>query len=229
MAKKHFAKPMMSEKNIKKVLGIKPKAPINRRLLHVIRKAVWFDSFDIIKGENRYCLLFCSPDANRYGYTECIDDHRLRGDCIIVRNKLIDIFQRHHNLVKKDLADDWSRHVKKRDGNMCAICGETDRLSAHHWCRGDKRSKMATWEYDNGITLCYYCHMQCAHDLPDWLHYNSYAKYVMKVTNQGTEMMDRILKLSQTEVCDKVVRRLWFDRGLHDPRGIYAKWENEER
>lgn len=227
--KRHTVKPMMSEKNVKKVLGLKPRELLAPNVLFGIRMAVWLDKFHIIKEDGiGYYLLYDNIDS-KYGLSAQIYRHRLRGECVAIRNKLIDTFQRHHTLVKRDLSKEWGKRVRERDGNQCIMCGETDRLAAHHWCRGDHRSKMATWCIDNGIALCYSCHIGDAHQTPDWLLYNAYAQHIMKITNQGPEFMENIKKLSETEVCNKVVRKLWYDWGLHDTSGKYAEWDNQVR
>lgn len=51
----------------------------------------------------------------------------------------------------------WTREVKKRDGNTCRVCGETINLHAHHIKPRSKYPELAL-ELDNGITLCGNCH-----------------------------------------------------------------------
>ena len=51
----------------------------------------------------------------------------------------------------------WTREVKKRDGNTCRVCGETINLHAHHIKPRSRYPELAL-ELDNGITLCGNCH-----------------------------------------------------------------------
>ena len=47
----------------------------------------------------------------------------------------------------------WTREVKKRDGNTCRQCGVTINPHAHHIKPRNKYPELE-WELDNGITLC---------------------------------------------------------------------------
>ena len=72
-------------------------------------------------------------------------------------------------LTKEDR--EWADKVKDRDGRKCVICGETDRLNAHHKISfseiiekfniktiEDARKCKILWDINNGITLCKSCH-----------------------------------------------------------------------
>ena len=51
----------------------------------------------------------------------------------------------------------WTRKVKKRDGDACRACGETIPLHAHHIKPRSTYPELAL-KLDNGITLCGNCH-----------------------------------------------------------------------
>jgi len=51
----------------------------------------------------------------------------------------------------------WSKKVIARDGNKCTMCGETERLHAHHIIPWEKSEELR-FELSNGITLCPSCH-----------------------------------------------------------------------
>jgi len=53
----------------------------------------------------------------------------------------------------------WSKAVKKRDNNRCALCGSSYMLEAHHV--QIRKHKTTRWNIDNGIALCYKCHGKC--------------------------------------------------------------------
>jgi predicted restriction endonuclease len=47
---------------------------------------------------------------------------------------------------------DWARKVKERDGFVCVICGERERLNAHHIIvRENHETK---FDVENGLSLC---------------------------------------------------------------------------
>lgn len=52
----------------------------------------------------------------------------------------------------------WTETVKKRDGGKCRVCGSTSKLHAHHIKLRSKHPELAL-DLDNGITLCFSCHM----------------------------------------------------------------------
>lgn len=60
------------------------------------------------------------------------------------------MLKRRLKLTKED--KEWAKAVKARDGNMCVICGETERLNAHHIIvRENHETKL---DINNGISLC---------------------------------------------------------------------------
>lgn len=53
----------------------------------------------------------------------------------------------------------WSKTIKKRDGNICQVCGTTRKLHAHHIFFKSLCPKLSL-NINNGITLCVWCHSE---------------------------------------------------------------------
>jgi len=51
----------------------------------------------------------------------------------------------------------WSKYVREINGNQCQLCGETDKIEAHHIFQKALFPKMA-FIINNGIPLCVNCH-----------------------------------------------------------------------
>ena len=47
---------------------------------------------------------------------------------------------------------EWSTEVKLRDGNQCVICGEVERINAHHIV--PREIEVLRYDINNGISLC---------------------------------------------------------------------------
>lgn len=52
----------------------------------------------------------------------------------------------------KSLLSLWAEVVKLYDHNMCAVCGKTEYLNAHHIFSRNNRS--TRYDLDNGVALC---------------------------------------------------------------------------
>lgn len=52
----------------------------------------------------------------------------------------------------------WKKSVLERDKHKCAKCGSTEDLNVHHILSFAKYPE-ARYDIDNGITLCYDCHL----------------------------------------------------------------------
>lgn len=66
-------------------------------------------------------------------------------------------------LLEKKLDKAWSEYVRNRD-NRCKKCGGSGAVSPHH---AFGRRHMATrWDVNNGVGLCYPCHIHWAHRDP---------------------------------------------------------------
>ena len=54
----------------------------------------------------------------------------------------------------------WSKIVRRKFGNQCAVCGATP-VQAHHIFT--RTYKSTRWDIDNGVALCYKHHFYLAH------------------------------------------------------------------
>jgi len=61
----------------------------------------------------------------------------------------------------------WSLLVRGKYTH-CALCGRPDGLSAHHWVVSKHCSNRTRWLVDNGISLCYGCHIHQTHRNADY-------------------------------------------------------------
>jgi len=69
-------------------------------------------------------------------------------------------------LTKED--KDWANKVKDRDGWCCVVCGNSERLNAHHIIARENHE--TKFEIDNGLSLCpkhhFFCRQVSAHNNP---------------------------------------------------------------
>ena len=66
-------------------------------------------------------------------------------------------------LLEKKLDAEWSAYVRNRD-KKCCKCGGMGSVSAHH--AFGRRHHATRWDIDNGVGLCYPCHIHWAHRDP---------------------------------------------------------------
>jgi predicted restriction endonuclease len=94
--------------------------------------------------------------------------------------------------IDKRLDSVWSKLVKLKAGNKCAVCGKQTALNSHHIY---SRAKMSLrWSIENGICLCVGHHIGVnfsAHKSPiefsDWL-----------INKLGTDFMDGLKLMAHT-------------------------------
>lgn len=65
------------------------------------------------------------------------------------------------------LQSEWARRVKERFGNACYICGETEKLDAHHLISASDVPSLQT-KLTNGIPLCRRCHRLVHENTNKW-------------------------------------------------------------
>ena len=53
----------------------------------------------------------------------------------------------------------WSKAVREIDGYACAVCGNTEKLEAHHIIPKSQCSDEETLTIENGVTVCHCCHL----------------------------------------------------------------------
>lgn len=77
----------------------------------------------------------------------------------------------------KKLDKEWSKKVRERDNYICQVCSKKGN-QAHHIL--PRMFKQLRHELDNGLTLCYSCHIAnkySAHKNPIWFyHWLKYNK-----------------------------------------------------
>jgi 5-methylcytosine-specific restriction endonuclease McrA len=92
--------------------------------------------------------------------------------------------------LRKACDNAWSAYIHTRD-MVCQKCGSNKLLSAHHIIHRVHLS--LRWEEENGILLCFHCHIQVAHKDPtlftDWL-----------VSFKGKEFVDDLIVRSSQSV-----------------------------
>ena len=103
--------------------------------------------------------------------------------------------------LKRQLDTAWSQFIHARD-KVCQKCGGTSGLSAHHLV---KRSNLALrWEEDNGLLLCFTCHIHQAHEnslmFAEWLRNTLGKKFVENLT----ERANQLVKWSLQDLEDKL-------------------------
>lgn len=76
---------------------------------------------------------------------------------------------------RQELCDTlFSEAVRLRDHGTCCYCGKTTKMAQVHHIFS--RVHMSTrYDVDNGVTLCYYCHMMVAHH--DGGTFNHWVEY----------------------------------------------------
>ena len=123
------------------------------------------------------------------------------------------------SLVRKTLYADWALRVKQRDGFKCAFCGSEENLTAHHWYACDHHAHAARYAIDNGITLCYACHIRSVHTRADYVTINHVMEYMQSVCGVSQEDIDVLDHLTHTELTVNLLRLLW--RTFRRPHHIY--------
>lgn len=56
----------------------------------------------------------------------------------------------------------WSKYIRTRD-RECLMCGSSENLQAHHCIVTKGASNATRYHLNNGITLCYGCHIHGIH------------------------------------------------------------------
>lgn len=68
--------------------------------------------------------------------------------------------------MRKRLDRLWFERIYERDKRVCQRCKRGDTLAAHH-IFGKKAYPAGRWNLDNGVLLCYGCHIHFAHARPE--------------------------------------------------------------
>lgn len=130
--------------------------------------------------------------------------------------------------VKKALMQDWARRVKERDGWGCMLCGSTDNVTAHHWFVANHFANQARYMVDNGITLCYACHIRKVHTRADYVTIGR-LKHLMSVNHGFTDKQEEsLISASNTPVTTQFLRDSWdvFRKPIKvNPLPTDTKWK----
>lgn len=59
----------------------------------------------------------------------------------------------------------WRDAVRRRDGEICRFCRRNRATAVHHVF--SRRHYSTRWDLDNGVLLCFYCHIRIAHEDPE--------------------------------------------------------------
>lgn len=110
--------------------------------------------------------------------------------------------------LKKKLDILWSKKIRERD-EICQHCGKTQSTQAAHIVsRGNLETR---WLLENGVGMCYYCHIMWAHHQPieftEWIETKlGRAKFVRlkaraRIINSWgvKELQKKLLDLSPLE------------------------------
>ncbi len=100
---------------------------------------------------------------------------------------------------KKKLDALWGLVIRTRD-KQCLVCGNRNNLHAHHCIVTKKRSNATRWNLDNGVALCYACHIGRLHGSADE---SFLSDYMWKLHDKYCEVdRDKIRLLSNQVVKD---------------------------
>ena len=94
------------------------------------------------------------------------------------------LFKRLKNKVLPAL---WSIRIRKRDGNRCIMCGKSSEevaLNAHHWIVPAGRSLRTRFILDNGVSLCYACHIFKVHKDGAAQHMDAIRLYMRRFVSE---------------------------------------------
>lgn len=107
--------------------------------------------------------------------------------------------------IKKALYADWSLRVRSRDGFKCLLCGSTENITAHHWYCSDHHAHAARYSVDNGVTLCYACHIRGVHSRADYVS----VERVKNALHFELWQMVEVDNLIEIELTTSILRQLW--------------------
>ena len=101
----------------------------------------------------------------------------------------------------KKLADSlWSTYIRRRDGK-CLLCSSKDKLQAHHCLIRKALSNHTRWNINNGVTLCYRCHLIEIHGNATKSVLENYLKIINEMYS-AEQQCEVISKSKSTELID---------------------------
>ena len=78
----------------------------------------------------------------------------------------------------------WSQTIKSRDNSICVRCGSVKKVAASHIYPKGRYRHMA-YDLDNGVTLCFACHM-------GWWHKHPMDAYVWAHMYVGDKILAKL-------------------------------------
>jgi len=109
--------------------------------------------------------------------------------------------------VKRALYATWALHVKQYDYWRCSLCDDTKApVMSHHWYCCDKQAHAARYVVDNGITLCFACHLRKVHLRADFVMINKLHQYMKE--HRGFDPWFTETRM-QVKLTTAELRRLW--------------------
>jgi len=92
--------------------------------------------------------------------------------------------------LRNKLDKEWSEAVRERDGNVCQKCGSTKALNGAH-IFGKKAHPATRHDVENGICLCWPCHVWWGHQEPV-----EFYDFVLK--RMGKKRLDALRRRANT-------------------------------
>lgn len=119
---------------------------------------------DCIKCKDGYCELF-KENLEKSKLGEYVKLSKCKSKIKPPKEKKVKTVPKAKRLSKlrKECDKLWSEAVRTRDGNKCVLCGSNSHCQAHHWCHTKAQGNATRWDINNGITLCYTCHLYKVH------------------------------------------------------------------
>lgn len=98
--------------------------------------------------------------------------------------------------LKKQNFELWSQCVRLRD-KKCIVCGSTENLQAHHCFVRAALSLRTRFILENGVTLCYYCHLVQIHRNGEKRFFEKYIKILDEKIPK--EKQEEIYKITENK------------------------------
>lgn len=100
--------------------------------------------------------------------------------------------QRERSYWTKKCLSVWSKIIRERVGNICEKCGRVAHLQAHHIISRGNHPKAGWFRYENGVSLCPYCHKyHGAHstDIDEQIAFRNWVKEYLSKKNINYDIL----------------------------------------
>jgi hypothetical protein len=118
------------------------------------------------------------------------------------------------SLEKKSIREAFRTAVFQRDGYRCVICNSPDHINAHHITNRDEM-KDGGYSVDNGITLCWKCHLLAEKFYPN----NLYLMIGSKLAEPAFDLLSEVRRYIATATREQVAKDL-LASDFEEYRGI---------